>query len=131
MILDTHTCVWLINFDSRLGRQANHTIHQAKQRHEVAFSAISIWEIAMLLAKGRLAPERTALQWRRELLEQGLYEIPVDGAIAARAGALPNLHGDPADRIIIATALGGHQLITDDALILNWNGPIDAFPASR
>ena len=85
----------------------------------------------MLLQKGRLARERTAMQWRQELMEHGLYEIPVDGAIAARAGALPDLHGDPADRIIVATALAGHQLITNDTLILNWNGPIDAFPARR
>lgn len=135
MILDTHVCVWFVDGNPRLGRQALLRISNVRPRNTVAFSAISIWEIAMLLQKGRLdtngVPARTAVQWREILLAHGFQEIPVDGFIAARAGALPNLHGDPADRIIIATALGGHQLITDDALILNWNGPIDAVPAGR
>ena len=51
-------------------------------------------------------------EWRARLLDEGLVEIPVDGTIATRAGLLPNMHGDPADRIIIATALEGHQLVT-------------------
>ena len=135
MILDTHACVWFIDSNPRLGREALAGIIRSLANNTAAFSAISIWEIAMLRQKGRLdtirTPPRTATQWRQELLSSGFYEIPVDGAIAAHAGALDDLHGDPADRIIIATALTGHQLITADALILNWHGPIDAFPASR
>ena len=135
MILDTNACIWLIDGNSRLGPQALSKIVDALADNTAAFSAISIWEIAMLLQKGRLdtirTTPRTATQWRQALLAHGCQEIPVDGAIAAHAGELDDLHGDPADRIIIATALTGHQLITADALILNWHGPIDAFPASR
>ena len=58
-------------------------------------------------------------------------EIPVDGAIAARSVALPDFHDDPADRIIMATAQEGHQLITDDGRILNWPGQLNRFPARR
>ena len=43
----------------------------------------------------------------RDLLDQGLIEIPVDGGIAARAGLLPDMHGDPADRIIVGNRYGG------------------------
>ena len=135
MILDTNACIWFVDGNPRLGREALSSIRNALSDNTAAFSAISIWEIAMLRQKGRLdtnqVPDFTATQWRQSLLAHGFYEIPVDGAIAAHAGALDDLHGDPADRIIIATALTGHQLITADALILNWNGPIDAFPASR
>ena len=135
MILDTQACIWFIGGNPRLGRDALLHIRDALADNTAAFSAISIWEIAMLRQKGRLntsqVPDFTATQWQQALLAHGFYEIPVDGAIAAHAGELDDLHGDPADRIIIATALTGHQLITADALILNWNGPIDAFPASR
>ena len=135
MILDTHACVWFIDGSPRLGHEALSRITDSLAANTAAFSAISVWEVAMLLQKGRLDtsqdPDLTAIQWRQSLLAQGFYEIPVDGAIAAHAGELTNLHGDPADRIIISTALTGHQLITADALILNWPGPIDAFPASR
>ena len=131
MLLDTHSCIWLITGDRRLGPQSSGLIAIALQRREVAFSAISIWEIAMLLQKNRLADDMTADQWRQTLFDHGLREIPVDGVIAARAGALEGIHGDPADRIIIATALAGHQLITDDTDILNWAGPLNRFPARR
>ena len=69
--------------------------------------------------------------WRRENLEQGVVEIPVDGAIAVRAGLLPDLHGDPADRIIIATALEGHRLVTGDRRILDWPGNLSRLDAMQ
>ena len=130
-ILDTHICIWFISGNHRIGPRAGRRIGAAITNGTIAFSAISIWEIAMLLQKNRLISDMTADQWRQDLLDSGFREIPVDGVIAARAGALDDIHGDPADRIIIATALAGHQLITDDADILNWAGPLHRFPARR
>ncbi len=79
----------------------------------------------MLGRKGRLtlAIDFTAL--RPLLRELGLVEIPVDGQVALRAGLLPDLHGDPADRIIVATALAGHRLVTADRRILDWSGSLN------
>ena len=73
----------------------------------------------------------TAIQWRERLLSAGFIEIPVDGAIAARSVDLEDFHNDPADRIIMATALEGHEIITDDDQILNWPGRLNRFPARR
>ncbi len=79
----------------------------------------------MQVQKGRLDLRLDVDAWRQDLLDQGLVEIPVDGRIAVRAGLLPNMHGDPADRLIVATALvGGHQLVTADRRILEWPGPL-------
>lgn len=76
----------------------------------------------MLRNKGRLDfPEDVSL-WRRELLGQGVIEVPIDGEIAIRANSLEAFHADPADRIIVATALSGHTLITADERILKWTG---------
>ena len=71
------------------------------------------------------------LLWRREQLANGWTEIPVNGEIAARAGALPGMHGDPADRVIVATALEGHLLVTSDQKILAWPGPLSRIDARQ
>ena len=132
MILpDTHTLIWFLNSNPRLGRESNLLIRRATNFGIAAFSAISVWEVALLLSKNRLTLNVTALQWRESLLAAGFVEIPVDGAIAARSVALPDFHDDPADRIIVATAQEGHQLITDDRRILDWPGQLNRFPARR
>ena len=83
----------------------------------------------MLSDKGRLTVARDLWEWRSGLLEDGLFEIPVNGDIGIRANRLPNFHRDPADRIIVATALEGHRLITADELILGWSGNMDRLDA--
>ena len=85
----------------------------------------------MLRDKGRIRFPDDVLEWRRVLLGQGYIEIPVTGEIAARAGLSPDIHGDPADRIIVATALGGHQLITSDRKILAWSGQLTRLDARQ
>ena len=69
--------------------------------------------------------------WRDELLQEGFIEIPVNGGIGIRANQLAGLPGDPADRIIVATALEGHRLITADDRILSWPGQLDTLDARR
>jgi len=106
-------------------------VREANLRNDAAFSTISIWELGMLQQRGRLETDMTGTQWREHLLAEGFNEIPVDGVIAARAGDLPDMHGDPADRIIVATALEGHLLISSDRLILNWPHELDRISARR
>ena len=89
---------------------------------EAAVSAITFWELAMLHEKGRMRILADIRVWRATLLDDGLMEIPVDGDIGIRANGLVDFHPDPADRIIVATALEGHQLITADERILDWPG---------
>jgi PIN domain nuclease of toxin-antitoxin system len=128
-IADTHALVWLWTGDASLGSSARQTLDDALQDGELAVSAMTFWEVAMLRAKGRLDFPEDVGAWRRELLSQGLIEIPVDGEIGIRANALPGFHADPADRIIVATALGGHQLVTADERILAWSGNLDRLDA--
>lgn len=83
----------------------------------------------MLLDKGRITLPSDIVPWRANLLANYLTEIPVNGVIGIRANNLPNLHRDPADRIIVATAMEGHRLITADDLILRWSGSLDRLDA--
>ena len=129
VLLDTSALLWLWAADARLGRQARETIDSALLADRLAVSAISFWEVAMLREKGRLSFPEDVGQWRRELLAQGLVEIPVTGDVAARAGALEGLPGDPGDRLIVATALEGHRLVTSDTRILAWAEALDRLDA--
>ena len=97
----------------------------------MAVSAFSFWEIAMLLEKGRITLPGDIVPWRASLLANFLTEIPVSGDIGIRANSLPNFHPDPADRIIVATALEGHRLVTADESILNWSGSLDRLDARQ
>ena len=94
----------------------------AWQNGDAAVSAFTFWEVSLLVTKRRERFPENVSNWRRELLGQGLIEIPVDGDIGIRANALADFHADPADHIIVAIAMGGHRLVTADERILVWSG---------
>lgn len=124
--MDTQTILWWSFEPARLGQQTRRLIDQAWAAGEAAVSTVSFWETAMLHAKGRIAFTADVGLWRQYLLDDGLHEIPVDGVTAVAAGSLDYPRGDPADRLIIATAIiGGHQLVTTDRDILAWTGPLN------
>ncbi len=129
-LVDTHVLIWYESGDRRLGPRARQAFERALQGGEAAVSAVSFWEIGMGFRKGRIGLLLDPEAWRLDLLDQGLIEIPVDGGIASRAGLLSKIHGDPADRIIVATALAGHRLMTADRQILEWPGPLSRLSAS-
>ena len=83
----------------------------------------------MLHEKGRIDLGQDIRAWRMRLINDGLIEIPVDGDIAIRANELAGLHADPADRLIVATALDGHTLVTADERILSWSGRLSRLDA--
>ena len=131
ILLDTHVLLWHEQGDRRLGVKTRQVVERVLQERSGAVSSISYWEIGMRIQKGQLEFLLDLDAWRRELLDQGLIEIPVDGAIAARAGLLVDMHGDPADCLIVATALQGHQLLTADRRILDWSGQLSRLDATE
>ena len=130
-LLDTHVVIWYREDNPRLGTQARDEFDRALQDGDAAISVISYWEIAMQIQKGRLELSLDLEAWRQDLLRYGLLEIPVSADIATRAGLLPDIHGDPCDRLIVATALEGHLLITADERILAWPGQVGRIDARR
>lgn len=105
IVLDTHVLVWLDVGGAELGRKARSRLEAAQRGREVAVSAVSFWECAFLMQRGRLDLRRPPAVWREELLRNGLIELPLDGAAAMRAAELTGLPKDPADRFIVATAM--------------------------
>ena len=133
ILLDTHVLRWLADGDRRLGAQALEAIKGDRERRA---SVISYWEFGMLGAKGKLNFSQPVGQWLDTLLRlTGTEAVPVTAAIAADAGTLPgDLHGDPADRILIATARAiGCSFVTADHKILTYAraGHLQAIDARR
>jgi len=79
IILDTHALVWMDAGDSSLGKQTIQTVDQALADDLLAVSAISFWEVGMLVNKGRLSMDFPPDVWRSDLLSRGLIELPMDG----------------------------------------------------
>jgi PIN domain nuclease of toxin-antitoxin system len=132
MLLDTHVLIWLDQADEQLGPAARAAVQASFEEDEACVSAITFWEVAMLLARRRVRMALDVRAWRADLLRDGLVELPVDGAIGIAASQLEDLHGDPADRMIVATALtSGARLATADHRILDWSGTLDRIDARR
>jgi len=120
ILLDTHAAIWLA-IDQGLGKRSQRIADKALAEDRLAISAISFWELAMLIAKRRLRAVKSANEQRMKLLAAGIRELPLTGEIAILAAELEDLHGDPADRIIAATAIAHDaMLMTADANLLRW-----------
>jgi PIN domain nuclease of toxin-antitoxin system len=130
LVLDTNALIWLLKDSERLGRQAVRQIDDAFGSARILISAVSFWEVALLVARGRIDLGMPVDQWRIDALRLGMDEVPLDGELAIEAVGLSGLHGDPADRFIVATALRMQSaLVTSDARLLSWKGPLACIDA--
>jgi PIN domain nuclease of toxin-antitoxin system len=120
IVLDTHSWVWWASDSGELSKPARKAIDDAVAADRALVSSISVWEVAMLAARDRLRLSMPIGEWvvQAESI-QGLRFAPVTNPIALRSVQLPGrLHDDPADRIIIATALShGAAVVTKDEKI--------------
>jgi PIN domain nuclease of toxin-antitoxin system len=101
------TCALLALAGGELPRGAAAALRQAPEAH---VSVVTAWEVAIKVARGKLRLIEPPVQWFVGLLERyDLREVPLDAAIACAAAALPPLHRDPFDRVIVALAQA-HEL---------------------
>jgi PIN domain nuclease of toxin-antitoxin system len=108
IICDTHVPIFYQDDPDRLSDRARRTFEQGVREGWLAFADISLWEIAMLFVRGRLNPQAatTPSNYIRDLIiGYGLEIVPIDADIAVTAQSSKFPHGDPADRIIGATAI--------------------------
>jgi PIN domain nuclease of toxin-antitoxin system len=136
VLIDTHVWVWLLNGDQKLNPTALSAIEQSLSEGAVLLSAISPWEVAMLVSKGRLTLDRDVGEWVQAATSiAGIRIEPISPEIAVGSTRLPGeLHSDPADRLIAATARHlGAVLITDDQKLLDYSlsGHLKVLKAGR
>jgi len=122
IVLDSHVLIWWQSNPEKLSRKAIQAIQQAEM---IGIAAITCWEIAMLVAKQRLTLDREVGLWLNQALSAASMRLlPLAPDVAVLSSQLPGqFHGDPADRMIVATALHhGSPLITKDKRIHDWRG---------
>ena len=121
LLLDTHVLVWSLEKGPRLGTATSQLLNLAAQEERLCISAITPWEIALLVSKKRLALELDVQEWiERALHSPGLSLTPLEPAIAVASTRFPfEMQADPADRILLATARHlPATLVTADRLLL-------------
>lgn len=118
IICDTHIPLFWANAPSRLSRSAAAALEKGRQDGQLAIADISLWEIALLQERGRLRlpDDVPAVEYLSRLLQAlSLNVLPITAEIAVLSRSPLFQHGDPADRLIAATALHGRwPLITAD-----------------
>ena len=120
MLLDTCVLLWLAADTSAISTRATELIRNTPEGMFV--SAISAYEVGQKAAAGKLFLPRPVDAWFAAMLQwHGLLEIPITGAIAARATLLPAIHYDPFDRLLISTAQDRRlKLVTPDLTIAKY-----------
>jgi PIN domain nuclease of toxin-antitoxin system len=123
IVLDTHVLVWTVEGDPRLGQATSELIDRESTNGRILVPAISLWEIAMLVAKQRLALGQDVRTWIDvAVCLQGIEIADLLPHISIDSVSLPgSFHPDPADRMIVATARHHRAaLITADRQILDY-----------
>ena len=118
IIIDTHVWIWLVSDPEKLSKKAISAIEYSKT---IGICPISCWEISTKVTNGKLSLDRNIDVWVQQALARPRIKlIAISSEIAVLAGKLGNmgLHGDPADRLIVATAIHhGADLISKDRAI--------------
>jgi len=136
LLFDTHALVWSVNDGPKLGIGAKELIRTATREDRILVSAITPWEIALLIAKKRLTLNRDVMDWIGDAVTRpGVTLTPLGPEIAVASTRLPfEMHADPADRILVATARHiGATLVTADRSLLDLSvqGHFQAIDAGR
>jgi PIN domain nuclease of toxin-antitoxin system len=125
LLLDTHCWLWAqLGLIQRLSKAALQAIRSAESDGNLRISVISIWELAMLENRGRVALPMNIRTWVDQALSKpGIAVSPLTPEIMIESVHLPGeLHGDPADRMLTATArVLGATLVTKDDRVLRYS----------
>ena len=122
-LLDTHVLLWAAGEPDQLSQETRALL--GNPGNVLFFSAASMWEIAIKSRLGRGDLQVNARLLRRGLLDNGYEELFIKSEHAVAIHALPPIHGDPFDRILIAQAtIEGIELLTADQVVASYPGPI-------
>jgi PIN domain nuclease of toxin-antitoxin system len=120
LLLDTNVLLWALIEPARLKPDIRAVLEDPA--HEILFSAASVWEISMKAALGRADFQVSPARIVTEALASGFMALPVRSAAALKVAALPHLHRDPFDRLLVAQAMTEPAILyTADALLTTYS----------
>jgi PIN domain nuclease of toxin-antitoxin system len=104
VLVDTHTFLWALLHDHRLTSKAKQIL--TSNEHELVFSLVSLWEIAIKIKTGKLNAIGSSVAYIRDEMDAyGMQLLPIRYDHVLQLESLPHHHGDPFDRLLIAQAL--------------------------
>jgi len=115
IVLDTHVWIWFVDTPNKIRKKALDAIDDAIANQTLYVSSISVWEVMMLVSKGRLSFGVPVESWLDRCEQTGVFSfVPLDNSICKMSVSM-GLHSDPSDRFIAATSVHlGATLITKD-----------------
>lgn len=123
LLLDTHLLLWAAAEPQKLPMTAQKLLNEPQ--YTLIFSAVSLWEVAIKSALGRADFQVDARLLRRGLLDNGYQELLMTSFHAVTITALPAIHRDPFDRLLIAQSMAeGITLLTGDPVVAQYPGSI-------
>jgi PIN domain nuclease of toxin-antitoxin system len=123
ILLDTHVWIWLAEGNPIISSSARKGIERAKEQEHLLISPMTIWEISKLVEKKRIILDMDVTDWLKHWVESpGILIAEFSFQVAVLSNRLPGaIHGDPADRILIASAFEESAvLVTADEKILEY-----------
>ena len=126
ILLDTHAWLWWVSDPARLGRKATNALAASAR---IGIPAISCFEVAAAVRRGRIVLDRDVDAWLDAALSLPKAELlPLTPRVAVRVAALEGFHGDPADRLIVATAIvEACAIVTRDRHIRRYKGVLSVW----
>lgn len=124
ILIDTHIWIWLISGDTSIKQNVVKVLRETANNGMLYLASISLWEICMLETKGRLILDQPIQKWLTSAIEKSKINIlDISPEITIESTNLPgSFHGDPADRIIVATArINNLVLTTRDNKIIEYS----------
>jgi PIN domain nuclease of toxin-antitoxin system len=133
VLLDTHVWLWWLLGSERLSAGETHSLDRLAASGSVCLSAMSLWEAQMLQAKGRLVLDRSFPSWLREATSPAVIQVlPLDVEVVISLDQLlDGFHGDPADRLIVATGLAHSLTLATHDRMIRGSGVIRIWRSSR
>jgi PIN domain nuclease of toxin-antitoxin system len=123
LLLDTHLLLWAAGQPDHLSAEARNLLQDS--RHDLVFSAASVWEITIKRGLGRADFRVEPRVLRRGLRDHGYSELPITADHALAVDMLPPIHKDPFDRILVAQAMiEGITLLTADSIVASYPAPV-------
>ncbi len=123
ILLDTHLILWAAGCPDELPDEARRMIED--ESNELFFSVVSIWEIAIKASLQKMNFQIDVRLLRRNLLDNGYIELPIQSVHVVFIQSLPAIHQDPFDRMLVAQATEeGIMLLTSDDIVAQYPGPI-------
>ena len=123
LLLDTHLLLWAFNEPEKLPARAREFMED--EDNLLLFGISTIWEVTIKTARNKPDFRINPIRFRDKLIENQFIELPITSNHAIAVAALPPIHKDPFDRILIAQATcEGIFLLTSDTLLAQYPGPI-------